>query len=455
MKLVLLNVLIIFSWSFSHCQNWLSDLDQAKDEAELKNQNIILVFQGSDWCAPCIKLERELWNTAEFNQFAKDNLVLLKADFPKKKKNKLSTEQTKKNQLLADKYNKYGYFPFIVVLDKNGAVLKEMGYQKLPPDEYLKLLYIPTVGKSEYSRTLILMGSIFDITVVANDSIEAASYIDAAINEISRIEKLISSWDYSSQTYNINQNSGMKAVTVDSELFNLIKRANGLSVITDGAFDISYAALDNIWKFDGSMEELPSDEDIIHSLKNVGYEHIILDENNHTVFLELSGMKIGFGGIGKGYAADKAKELLISKGATAGIINASGDMNTWGERPNGDSWTIAITNPLNKNSVFATLPIRDNAVVTSGDYQKFITLGGEKYSHILDPRTGFPATEISSVTVFAPKAELADALATAVFVMGIDTGLDRINQMAEIECIIVDDHGNVHPSKNIKIEAYD
>jgi thiamine biosynthesis lipoprotein len=140
---------------------------------------------------------------------------------------------------------------------------------------------------------------------------------------------------------------------------------------------------------------------------------------------------------------------------TAGIINASGDMNTWGERPNGDSWTIAITNPLNKNSVFATLPIRDKAVVTSGNYQKFITLGEKKYSHILDPRTGFPTTGIISVTVFAPKAELADALATAVFVMGVDTGLDRINQMAEIECIIVDDLGNTHKSNNIKIETND
>ncbi|MBT3250635.1 MAG: thioredoxin fold domain-containing protein [Candidatus Marinimicrobia bacterium] len=455
MKLLLFNILITLSWSFSHSQNWLSDLDQARDEALLKNQNIVLVFQGSDWCAPCIKLERELWSSTEFKHFAKDNFVLLKADFPKKKKNKLSKEQTKKNQLLADKYNRYGYFPFIVILDKNGDVLKELGYQKLTPDEYIKLLYIPPISKSEYSRTLKLMGSRFDITVVANDSLEAGNYIDTAIKEISRIEKLISSWDNSSQTRTINQNSGVGPVIVDSELLNLIKRANGISAVTDGAFDISYATLDNIWKFDGSMAELPSEEEVSESLKKVGYQHIIVDELNQTVFLELSGMKIGFGGIGKGYAADKAKELLISEGVTAGIINASGDMNTWGERPNGDSWTIAITNPLNKNSVFATLPIRDKAVVTSGNYQKFITLGEKKYSHILDPRTGFPTTGIISVTVFAPKAELADALATAVFVMGVDTGLDRINQMAEIECIIVDDLGNTHKSNNIKIETND
>ena len=238
MKLLLFNILIILFWSYSYSQIWLSDLDQAIDEALQKNQNIILVFQGSDWCAPCIKLERELWSTPEFNQYAKENFVLLKADFPKKKKNKLSKEQTQKNQLLADKYNRYGYFPFIVVLDKNGLVLKELGYQKLSPEEHIKLLYIPPISKGEYSRTLKIMGCRFDITVVANDSLEAGNYIDTATKEISRIEKLISSWDKLSQTYKINQNSGIIPIEVDGELFNLIKRANGISTVTDGAFEI-------------------------------------------------------------------------------------------------------------------------------------------------------------------------------------------------------------------------
>ncbi len=296
------------------------------------------------------------------------------------------------------------------------------------------------------------MGSRFDITVVAKDSMEANSYIDSAVEEISRIEKLISSWDSQSQTSEINRNAGKAPVKVDTELFNLIERALGISKLTDGAFDISYASMDRIWKFDGSMTEMPSETEINTSISKVGYENIELNKEAHTVFLKKKGMKIGFGAIGKGYAADRAKQLLISKGVSSGIINASGDMNTWGKQTNGNDWKVAITNPLNKNKVFAILPITDGAVVTSGNYEKYVTFNGIRYTHIIDPRTGYPSSGIVSVTVFAPKAELADALATSVFVMGKDVGLNRINQLPKIECIIIDEKGNIFPSKNIEID---
>tara|TARA_R110002033_G_scaffold77030_1_gene128715 strand:- start:25104 stop:26000 length:897 start_codon:yes stop_codon:yes gene_type:complete len=296
------------------------------------------------------------------------------------------------------------------------------------------------------------MGSRFDITVVANDSVQGNQYIDTAVAEISRIEKLISSWDGNSQTSKINRNAGIKPVKVDSELVELIERAIGISKLTDGAFDISYASMDNIWKFDGSMTTMPSEEEITASVSKVGYQNIILNKENSTVFLKSEGMKIGFGAIGKGYAADKAKDLLISKGVPSGIINASGDMNTWGKQPNGKEWKVAITNPIDKNKVFALLPITNGAVVTSGNYEKFVNFNGTRYSHIIDPRTGYPSTGIISVTVFAPKAELADALATSVFVMGKEAGLDRVNQLPKIECIIIDDKGNITKSKNIEID---
>jgi len=307
-------------------------------------------------------------------------------------------------------------------------------------------------AQHSYKRTLKLMGSRFDITVVANDSIQANKYIDTAVAEISRIEKLISSWDDNSQTSEINRNSGIKPVKVDKELFDLIERAIGISKLTDGAFDISYASMDRIWKFDGSMTKMPSKEEIFASVEKVDYQNIILDKKNSTVFLKLKGMKIGFGAIGKGYSADKAKSLLISKGVSSGIINASGDMNTWGKQPNGNEWKVAITNPMDKNKVFALLPITNGAVVTSGNYEKYVNFNGKRFTHIIDPRTGYPSTGIISVTVFAPKAELADALATSVFVMGKEAGLDRINQLPKIECIIIDDKGNITKSKNIEID---
>lgn len=306
-------------------------------------------------------------------------------------------------------------------------------------------------AQEPYKRTLKLMGSRFEITVVGKDQVEANEYIDLAISEISRIEKLISSWDPNSQTSLINKNAGIQPVQVDAELFGLIQRGIGISKLTDGAFDISYASLDNIWKFDGSMNNIPSDDSIKASVAKVGYHNIILDKENHTVFLKLEGMKIGFGAIGKGYAADKAKELLMSKGVVAGIINASGDMNTWGKQANGKDWQVAITNPMDKNKVFALLPVHNGAVVTSGNYEKYVTFNNTRYTHIIDPRSGYPATGIVSVTVFAPKAELADALATSVFVMGKDVGLNRIEQLPKVECVIIDGEGNIITSKNIQI----
>lgn len=164
-------------------------------------------------------------------------------------------------------------------------------------------------------------------------------------------------------------------------------------------------------------------------------------------------MKIGFGAIGKGYAADKAKALLIKKGVIAGIINASGDLTTWGQQPDGKDWMVAITNPLNKEKAFSWLPVKNSAVVTSGNYEKFVKFDNTRYSHIIDPRTGYPSTGIISASIFTKNAELADALATSIFVMGTEVGLDFINQLKGVECVIVDEENKVHTSKNIDLKT--
>ncbi|NQX82621.1 MAG: FAD:protein FMN transferase [Flavobacteriaceae bacterium] len=306
-------------------------------------------------------------------------------------------------------------------------------------------------SQSFFTRKMILMGCGFEISVVAKDYSEADKYIDLAVFEIKRIERIISSWDVNSETSEINRNSGIKPVKVSKELYRLIERSIVLSRLTDGAFDISYASMDKVWKFDGSMKKKPSEEIIAKSVSKVGYTNIILDKSESTVYLPTRGMKIGFGSIGKGYAADMAKQLLISKGVISGIVNASGDMNTWGKQLNGDYWKVAIINPMNKNKNFATLSLKKGAVVTSGNYEKFVSFEGRKYSHIIDPRTGYPSEGIVSVSVFAEKAELADALATSVFVMGIEAGLDRINQLPNTECLLIDNKGKIHSSDNINI----
>ncbi|WP_285652022.1 FAD:protein FMN transferase [Allomuricauda sp. NBRC 101325] len=312
-----------------------------------------------------------------------------------------------------------------------------------------------SVQHQVYQRTLKLMGSRFDLTVVAKNQAEGDEYMDMAVAEISRIEKLISSWDPNSQTSEINKKAGVAPVQVDPELYQLIERALKISKLTQGAFDISYASMDRIWKFDGSVMEMPSEEAIKQSVSKVGFEKIVLDPQYRTVFLMDEGMKIGFGAIGKGYAADMAKALLIKNGVTAGIINASGDLNAWGTQPDGKDWTVAIVNPLNKDKVFSWLPIKDQAVVTSGNYEKFIMLNGERYTHIIDPRTGYPSKGVRSATIFTKNAELADALATSLFVMGVDTGLDFINQLKGVECIIVDDDNKIITSDNIALKGID
>ncbi|MGB8705808.1 MAG: FAD:protein FMN transferase [Gillisia sp.] len=299
------------------------------------------------------------------------------------------------------------------------------------------------------------MGSRFDLTAVASNQQQGNEYIDLAVGEISRIEKMISSWDEHSETAKINNNAGIKPVVVSPELFGLIERALKISKLTEGAFDISYASMDKIWHFDGSMTKMPSPEEIKESVSKVGYQNIILNKKDHSVFLKLKGMKIGFGAIGKGYAADKAKALLISKGVTAGIVNASGDLDAWGTQPDGKDWMVAIVNPLNKEKVFSWMPVHNSAVVTSGNYEKYVRFNGVLYSHIIDPRTGYPSTGILSATIFTETAEVADALATSIFVMGVDTGLDFVNQLKGVECIIVDENSKIITSKNIHLKPLD
>ncbi len=318
---------------------------------------------------------------------------------------------------------------------------------------FLLFLKFSIHAQQSYHKKLLLMGCRFEITIVEQDSVAASTYIEMAVSEISRIEKLISSWDAQSETSLINKNAGIKPIRVSLELFELIERSLLISKLTDGAFDISSASMHKLWKFDGSMQELPSDEKLKESVKKIGYENVILNKEHQSVFLKHKGMRIGFGAIGKGYAADRAKALLMEKGVVAGIINASGDMNTWGKQANGEDWKVAITNPMNKKEAFALLPISNGAVVSSGDYEKFIVFDGKRYSHIINPKTGYPATGIVSVTVFAQQAELADAFATSIFVMGTETGLNRVNQLSNVECIIIEDNGTIKTSENIRING--
>lgn len=309
-------------------------------------------------------------------------------------------------------------------------------------------------GQVTHRRTLSMLGSPFEMTVVAKDIAQADSYIDMAVAETSRLEHLISDWIPTTPISEVNRNAGIKAVKVPQEVFDLVQRANRISELTSGAFDISYASMDKIWKFDGTMNVMPTAEEIKKSVSRVGYKNIILDAKNSMIFLKNGGMKLGLGGIGQGFIADKIKAMLVEKGVVAGIVNISGDINTWGKQLDGNQWKVGIKNPLNKDKIFATFPLEDSAVETSGSYEKYVTFNGKRYSHIIDTRTGYPASGIISVSVFAKSTELADALATGIFVLGVDVGLDLVNQLPGVGCIYVEDNGKISASKNIDLKKY-
>ncbi len=317
----------------------------------------------------------------------------------------------------------------------------------MPQDDVL------TIAKGVYKKVVKLMGNRFEISVVSDNEEFAISSIKEAIEEIRRIEKLFTTFDENSQTNLINRHAGLTPVRVDREVFDLIQRSKRISDITQGAFDITYGSIDKkLWNFDKSMTALPDAATAKKLVRLINYRNVLLDEKKCKVFLKERGMRIGFGGIGKGYAAERAKRLLQNAGVKSGIVNAAGDLVAWGRQPNGKPWTIGVADPNAVRQQFSYLDITNMAVATSGNYEKFIMINGRKYSHTIDPKTGMPVTGIKSVTIICSNAEIADAIATPVMIMGVKVGIDMINQMKGIGCIIIDDQDKIHTSKNINLK---
>jgi thiamine biosynthesis lipoprotein len=309
-----------------------------------------------------------------------------------------------------------------------------------------------TNNLTTYRRTVRLMGDKFEISVVGNNPLLADEQIDIAINEINRVERLLSTFSEDSNINRINRNAGIEPVKANAEVFRLIDRALQISELTHGAFDITYFAGIGYTGDDAALAENADVKIAPSPVMLTNYKNVVIDAAKQTVFLKEKGMRIGFGGIGKGYAADKAKAVLQMRGVSSGIVNASGDLVTWGTQPNGYPWTIAIADPDHSLTPFSTLKISNMAIATSGNYEKYAIINGRKYSHTIDPKTGLPVSGVKSVTIISPSGELADAMATPVMVMGVKVGLDLINQLKNIACIIIDDNNQIHSTNNINIK---
>lgn len=299
----------------------------------------------------------------------------------------------------------------------------------------------------------LLMGNQFHIGAVSSNEAIANSALKEAVLEIKRIEEKLSTYKEHSETNLINDNAGITTVEVSEETIALIERSIKISVLTQGAFDITYGGLDKkFWNFDKEMKELPNIEDAKKAVSLINYRNIEINKSESTVFLKEKGMRIGFGGIGKGYAADMAKKVMISMGIDNGVVNASGDMTVWGLKPEGEKWSIGIVHPSYQNAFFSKMEITNHSVATSGNYEKYVMIGGKRYSHTIDPKTGMPIKGIKSITTICPFAEFADAIATPIMVMGIEKGLNLVNQINGLECIIFDDDDKIYVSNNINLK---
>ncbi|MEE2757250.1 MAG: FAD:protein FMN transferase [Myxococcota bacterium] len=318
----------------------------------------------------------------------------------------------------------------------------------------LLALGLASASSAKVSRQAHLMGTTF--TIIVGDEIteaRAEQVMDGAFKEVARIESLMSEWLPNSEISNINGNAGRLPTKVSVETMNVLSTALNVSRLSKGAFDPTWACLRGLWSFKDENPRLPKRSELLRRLKSVDYNKIIVSETDRTIYLAESGMALGLGAIAKGYAIDRVKELLRGQGIKNFIIDGGGDLHASGRKPDGP-WTVGIRHPR-QAELLVEFPIRDRSIVTSGDYERFFMMGSRRYHHILDLKTGMPARNSVSVTILADDAIFADAIATAVFVMGPADGLKLVDSMSGVDAIILAPDGRIHRSARLRLNLPD
>jgi thiamine biosynthesis lipoprotein len=295
------------------------------------------------------------------------------------------------------------------------------------------------------------MGTDLRFAVLTDDEARAQAAMNAAFEEVKRIEAMMTTWRADSEVSRINAQAGIAPVAVSDETLEVILAAERASKLSGGAFDISFYAMKGLWKFDDDLEpKLPDPVELAKRRALIDYRKIVVDKKAKTVFLTKKGMAINLGGIAKGYAVDRAAAVLKRAGFPDAIVQAGGDLLCSGSKE-GQPWTAGIRDPRGaRDDVFAVLKLVDHAFSTAGDYERFFVKDGKRYHHIIDPKTGYPAARARSVTIYAPTALLADALDDAVFIMGWQKGLAMIERLDDVGAVIIDAAGGVHVSKRMQ-----
>lgn len=293
-----------------------------------------------------------------------------------------------------------------------------------------------------------MMGTMVSLTVIADTRESGVRACEAAFGEIARIEALMSPKAADGDIARLNREAGCRPVSVSEETFALLRTSMEVSCETGGAFDVSFASLGGLWKLGGECFRPPEARQVARMLPLVDYRKIRLTEEGRRVSLA-PGMRLGLGGIAKGYAIARAVELLRREGVRASIVDAGGDLQVFGDKF-GEPWRVGLMHPR-KKEILLVIAARDgDSVVTSGDYERFAFHNGERYHHIINPKTGFPARGFSSVTVLCSDPVLADAYATALFVMGGVRALEFARAHPELKVILVDLDMKIAASKELK-----
>jgi thiamine biosynthesis lipoprotein len=291
------------------------------------------------------------------------------------------------------------------------------------------------------------MGTEISVYLWHDDPEQARRAVEAIFAEVTRLDRLMSTYIEDSRMSEINRLAATRPVVAGDELFQLIQRSLDISVLTRGAFDITYDSVGQHYDFREHLR--PDESTIAQELPLIDYRFVVLDRGTGTVRFEHEGVRINLGGIAKGYAVERGVAVARRFGVRHARVTAGGDTRLLGDR-RGVPWMVGVQNPRDENDVAVTIPLDNEAISTSGDYERYFEEDGERFHHIIVPSTGTPAGEVHSATVIGPDAVITDALSTSVFVMGVDQGLRLISTLPDYEGIVIDADGQMFYSSGLQ-----
>jgi len=306
---------------------------------------------------------------------------------------------------------------------------------------------VPQVVVSK--RAQMHMGTLVAITVVSSDSSIGNAATQAGFDEIKRLEQLLSTWRSDSELSRVNAEAGRFPVKVSQETLDLVVRSLEMAQLTHGGFNIALGPAVEAWSVT-DQQQIPNDKELQRLRPLVNWTNIRIDKEAGTIFLPHEGMRLDVGGIGKGYAADRAVEKMKRAGATGGVVALSGDIKTFGVLPDRKGFPVGIRHPRQEDSLLTVVELREEAISTAGDYERFFERDGVRYHHILDPQTLLPARACQSVTIVAKEGTVADGLDTGIFVLGPERGMALVERLSDVEAIIVDNEGKMTVSPGLR-----